>query len=400
MTLNPEICCKSATHVLRGIILAAAAALVGCMENPNPVGSGLLPDSDFLQVDSTALSASANFAAHSIPLSLSSGRIFIGRSGDTESWGLVAFPALSDTLKSVRVQEAFLILRAAYHLGDSSGALSFLIHRANYSWLGDSVTIDTVRSPGFSSPTLSPPAFFYSVADTPTIIAGLDTALVGRWFRNIGESDSTNYGIVLEPTNANVIKGFSSFNEFETTYRPQLMVVYLRDGSAVVDTAIITTGFGRYVGYAVPGSWQTDPTRMDIRNGVSYRGILEFAAGALPDKAAIHKAVLEVSLNAGESRLNAYSRDTLRISYVMDDGLPFDLILEFSDPPVEIGGKKVYRFPVGEFVQRWVRGSAYRRFAISGLSESTTFDTFVLYGPGAADPADRPRLTVLYSHTH
>jgi hypothetical protein len=64
--------------------------------------------------------------------------------------------------------------------------------------------------------------------------------------------------------------------------------------------------------------------------------------------------------------------------------------------PVQNGTSRVYRFPVGDFVQRWVRGATLNRIAIAGFDEDMALDVFSFYGIQPVE-ALKPKLTIIYS---
>jgi hypothetical protein len=64
--------------------------------------------------------------------------------------------------------------------------------------------------------------------------------------------------------------------------------------------------------------------------------------------------------------------------------------------PVQVGTSKIYQFPAGQFVQRWVRGSVLKRMAITGFDETFALDLFSFYG-AQSNIAVKPKLTIIYS---
>jgi hypothetical protein len=186
------------------------------------------------------------------------------------------------------------------------------------------------------------------------------------------------------------------FEASDASHRPNLLMRFLRTESGKIDTVTVNIGISRYGARIGNTSWSSDSTHIYVRNGVSYRGMLEFDVSSLPPHAAIHKAVLELTLDRSQSGFNAYTVDSTLAVFVSDEGVVVSTIIGLSEP-AEVGdGVRVHRFPVGQFVQRWVRATTQRRIAIAGYAEQDALDLFVFHG-AAAPQALRPKLTIVYS---
>jgi hypothetical protein len=171
--------------------------------------------------------------------------------------------------------------------------------------------------------------------------------------------------------------------------------------STTVDTAVLIAGLSRYVADVMDDSWASDSTVIRVRNGIAYRAIVGFDVDwtrvpELPPDAAIHNAILEVTLDPSQSRFNSHTRDSLIAVYV-DEGGYVESYIRLSSPPTTVNGRTVYTIGVTNFVQRWVIERSVSRIAISGFTENSTFDTFAFFGTAAADSSVRPRMNVIYS---
>lgn len=390
--------------MLRSVLVQASLFVIlcaGCADEPTSVGSRLLPTSDFLKADSTIIPAAASSSVRARPIEfIDRIRITIGKNGSTESWGLLLF-GFADSLKDVVVQEAVVKLRTNYHFGDSLGQFSVAVRKALRNWTIVSFTYDSLRASGAYEPTAIPGQNFGSIGDTSDIALTIDTAVVGSWLRNINEAENKNFGLVVEPTNALVIKGFVSSSPANiSVQKPTLEIRYTRPGSMAVDTVRIAASADRFLASSSDTSFTTDSTNSSIRNGLAYRGKLDFNISSIPAHAGILKASLEVTANGAGSAI--YSADSLLAIFMTEFGFP-ETTPELRFPPAALsevltsGGQKVYRFHVTEFVQAWVRSYPVRSIAIAGLTEANSLDVFGIHGAASPTAAFRPRLVITYS---
>lgn len=383
---------------LAAVLIATALGLSGCVDEPSPVGSSLLPKSDLLLIDTLTIEAKHSFGLPALFPPFSPTRLMVGKIDEMqyESWGMIKFTIISDTLKGVKVEEADLLLRATYHFGDSLAPLSFRIHKALQNWGGDSLTYDSLKTAGFFTGTASPVAHFSSVGDSSTISARIDASIIQRWIDSVGTANPDNEGIILEPLNNSVIKGFGSFRAADSSHRPVLVVRYRRPPGGILESATITNGIDRYVATTKSTHFVSDSTRIFIRNGISYRGIIDFDVSSLPPRAPILRATLELTLDQALSKRNSYVLDSLQVFFMTKEGY-FDDIFETMESKATVNGQVKYRLPLYSFVQRWVRGAHPARVAIAGINEKNSFDIFVFHGAASKDRSMRPKLIVTYS---
>lgn len=384
----------------RAAALLVGLCLIGCVEEPDPVGLSVIPPSDFVTIDSTAVRARRSNSTFAITGTKITPRISVGKADDMESWLFLRYTQYPASLVDARILSAELSLRTTYHFGDSTGSLRFLVREGLMDWYGDSLTLDSIKLGGYVGPTATPEVILGSIGDDSTITIQLDTSLVSSWFTTVGGSLPQNFGIALEPTNIGVIRGFGSFN-VPSAYRPKLMIRYLGIASSQPDTAILTSGVARYVAGVSDDAWASDSTLLVIRNGIAYRPIIGFDVDwtkvpEIPPDAAIHNAVLQLTLDPTRSRFNSHTRDSVLAVYVDKNGY-VESYFRVSNPPTTVNGRTVYSIAVTNFVQRWVIERSVSTIAISGLTENSTFDTFAFYGTAAADSTVRPRMNIIYS---
>lgn len=384
----------------RAAAFLAGLFLLSCVEEPDPVGLSVIPPGDFVTIDSTAVRARRSYSAFAITGTKLTPRISVGKADDMESWLFVRFTQYPASLVDARILGAELSLRTTYHFGDSTGPLRFLVREALMNWYGDSLTLDSIKLGAYLGPTATPEVALGSVGDDSTITFELDTSLVSSWFTTVGGTIPENLGIALEPTSVGVIRGFGSFAA-PSGYRPQLLIRYLGIASTEPDTAILTSGLARYVAGVSGDPWASDSTVLFVRNGIAYRPIVGFDVDwtrvpELPPDAAIHNAVLELTLDPARSRFNSHTRDSVLAVYVDEIGY-VESYFRVSNPPSTVNGRTVYTIALTNFVQRWVIDRSVSTIAISGLTENSTFDTFAFYGTAAADTTVRPRMNIIYS---
>ena len=390
---------KSGVEELRSSIfissLLALAFLVvsGCSETPTTVGAKLLPKDDLLHLDTAVVTATKSYNGSVILATSAAPRVLIGNVNNLQCWGLYRFSSIPDTDKSYTIVSAELVLRAVYHFGDSLAPFSMSVHKVLANWTTDSLTIDSLKAAGFYTTAPSGVWNPSSIGDTSTISIPLDTTMIRSW-GTYSDTVLTNFGILLRPTNNGVVKGFGSFTISDVTFGPKLLLRF-RDSAGNIDTTIISTGTHRFVTTGINTSWASDSTHMWVQNGSGNRGYVEFDVSNIPLHAAIHKAVLELTLDAPRSQFNYYTADSAYVYFTADDGTTLTYILNIGTP-VQVGTAKVYQFPVADLVQRWVRGAAIKRMAIAGFDESFALDLFSFYG-AQSNKAVKPKLTMIYS---
>ena len=367
--------------------------IAGCAETPNQVGAKLLPGKDLLKIDTTTVWAYASTSQPVIIGTASSLRLLVGKVNTTESWGLIRFAALPDTVLLLPFVSAQLNLRTIYHFGDSLAPFSLAVHNVLMNWSSDSLTMDSLKAPGFYESNPRGIGSFSFVGDTETITIPLDTAMIRSW-GTVSDSLTTNFGLLLRPTNSSVVKGFGTFSQGDATLWPQLLLFFQGSGG-VIDTLTVNTGSDRFVATGPAPSWPSDSTHIYVQNGFAYRGAIDFDVSMLPPHAAIHKATLQLTSDQSRSQFNYFTVDSLQAFFVDTSGLALTYLESISEA-AQIGTAKVYQITVGSFVQRWVAGTGKRRLVIAGFEEGSALDLFSLYGAGASK-ALKPKLTIYYS---
>jgi hypothetical protein len=367
--------------------------IAGCAETPTTVGAKLLPNDDFLRLDTTAVSATRSYNGIVIPATSISPRVLVGNVDNIQCWGIYRFSLLPDSIRLIPIVSAELDLRTIYHFGDSLAPFSMTVHQILMNWATDSLTIDSLKAPGFYRTSPSGVWNPSSIGDTSTLRIPLDTTMIRSW-GTVSDTTLKNFGVVLRPTNNGVVKGFGSFMVSNPALGPKLLL-RLRNAAGTIDTLSLTIGGQRYVTTGLNPAWASDSTHLWVQNGGANRGYVEFDVSIIPLHAAVHKATLELTLDAQRSKFNYFTADSAYVYFTGDDGSTLSYIVGVGSP-VQVGTSKVYQFPVGAFVQRWVRGAVLKRMAIAGFDENFALDLFSFYG-AQSNKAVKPKLTIIYS---
>lgn len=367
--------------------------LSGCAKEPNSVGAKLLPGSDLIDLDTASFHSLRCYSKSNITATAASPRVLVGTVDNLQSWGMLRFSYLPDSIKSMRFVTAELSLRTIYHFGDSLAPFSFDVNKILLDWATDSLTIDSLKAPGFYDRVPCGTWSAGSLGDTITISVPLDTAAIRSWGTS-SDTTITNFGLLLRPTNSRVVKGFGSFTISDESMVPKLVLRFL-DVAGNVDTLIVKLGANRFVTTGPNPLWSSDSTHLYVMNGGSSRGYVEFDVTSLPAHAAIHKAILELAPDTPLMQTNSLTTDSLEAFFTSDAEVTLTSV-GAAGSPAQVGTSRVYQFSIGTIAQQWLRGSKYQRVVIAGFAESAALDLFAFHGT-STNAALRPKLTVIYS---
>ncbi len=386
-------------------ILLAVALLTmflgGCAEDPNPVGASLLPRSDFPVLHRDTLYALNHRSTKSFVVTNFSDMMLVGNYQTYQAWAALKFYSFPDTMIGATITSASIQLRASYRTGDSS-SFSFDVRRATGYVLRDSLTLDSLLlRPGDYMAT-SPIVSLSSLApmDTGVITINLaiaDTSMLNRWFSSNADSISGNDGIILQPTGLGPIHGFSTYYASESSFRPTLTVHYTKNGVSGTYTHAIDSA--RSFTKVDESSLLSDPARVVIQNGISYRGFITFDISRIPNPSLVSLVTLDLTQDAAGSRFTWLSHDSLYAGLVNTDGTLSSSIYRLSDLVTDSSGRIHYQFNATSFVQTWMKQSSLpRTVSLTGLDETGTLDLCAVFGSSAPD-AIRPKLIITYSTT-
>jgi len=284
-------------------------------------------------------------------------------------------------------------LKGIYHFGDSTASLSFDIYSAKASLANDSLSYDSLSLNGnyyYDNNHLINSYPATSFGDTESIKINIsDTTMLRKWFSTNNDTLHLNNGIILRPTNSNIIKGFYSFNTADTAHQPTLYVTY-KDTNGKAMSYSHKFGYAKYVSSVT--NLITDNDLIYIQNGISYQGLVSFDSITIPWPQPIIRAVLQFTSSTSMS----VSHDSLVAFSVGYSGISDGISYAISQCSTDISGHKIYSFEVGgkgQMAARWLSNASIRKVAISGYFESSSFDLYKLYGNGAL----KPRIIITYS---
>jgi hypothetical protein len=370
------------------------------------VGKGSLKQEDYGVVHVDTFYATGHSSLPNEIFTTSIDRFMLGQYKTYQAWTCLKFYSWPDSLIGVTITSASIHLRSVYHFGDSLAPLAFNVYCAvSNLFLSDSLTYDSLKLNSVNSVN----GIYYnsnkqvgsyqsaSSGDTDAItISNLDTTMLRKWFSTNTDTTDLNDGIVLRPTNSNIIKGFYSFNNSDTSLVPTLYITYI-DTNGNSNSYSHKIGFSEYVSTVNQASLITDNNLIYVQNGISYRGLVSFDSIPISWPASIHRAVLQVTLNSSQSsaQFTPFADDTMYALSVgtnlQSDGGAYVLSLRNDS-----SGHPVYSFEIRPIAIRMLSNTSIRKVALSGYSESTSFDLHSLYG-AIRDKKIKPRIIITYS---
>ncbi len=368
-----------------------------CNDTPNSIGKGSQPPGDYGSVHVDTFYATDHSSLPHLLFTSSIDRFMLGKYKTYQAWTCLKFYSWPDSLIGVRITGATIQLKGVYHFGDSLAQLSFSVHRAMSNlFLSDSLTYDslnmnTVNSVNGVYYNTSPLSVqtVIPVGDTESIsIKILDTTMLREWFSTNTDTMNLNDGLILKPTNSNVIRGFYSFNTSDTAYQPTLYIDYIdTNGNSLSYSHKV--GVSEYVSTVNQASLITDNNLIYIQNGISYRGLVSFDSIPITWPLSIHRAVLQVASYSSEF----VTHDTLYALSVGSSGESDGIAFALSQRSTDSSGHPLYSFEVRPIAIRWLSNASIRKVALCGYTESSSFDLFKFYGNGAL----KPRIIITYS---
>lgn len=372
-----------------------ATVSVGCSDDPNAVGIGVLPEEDLISIDTIATREATSFSFKE-PISPNNRSLLVGAYRDYEARALIRFQFLPDTLRDATVLDATLRLEPLYSFGDSLAELSFTVQKIVSSWSETSFLWDSITA-GFYDPT--PRGTFSAViSDTAAINVPLDPSLAQEWL--IAAADSIDqFGILLLPTpGLSVIKGFASFQS-PSAAPPTLDIVYEEEGR--VDTLVWNISFDKFVANV---DLELNQELLHIQAGVSYRSRLRFDFSALPVDVIVHNATLELTIDRSSSRLGGpvtqpggplvesviayHVSDSSTNTFEATSGVLSNVVQDSPD---------LLTVNVTRSVQLWVFGASNQGILLRAFYEDAQLDLIAFFGPGASEVEKRPKLHVTFS---
>jgi hypothetical protein len=373
--------------------------IIGCNDTPNSVGKGSLPQQDYGVVHVDTFYATDHSSIHNELFTTSIDRFMLGNYKTYQAWACLKFYSWPDSLIGIRITSASIHLKSVYHFGDSLAPLSFNVYRAMSNlFLSDSLTYDSLKlnsvisANGIYYNNIKPVGSYPSTSSGDTdaiIISNLDTTMLREWFSTNTDTMDLNDGIILRPTNSNIIKGFYSVNASDTSLQPTLYVSYIDTNGIPYYDYPIKVGLSEYVSTVNQASLITDNNLIYVQNGISYRGLVSFDSISMAWPVLIHRALLQVTSYASVP----VTHDSLYALSVGPSGVSDGVSYAISQDSTGNFGHRTYSFDIRPIAIRWLSKASIPKVALSGYTEASSFDLFTLYGTGAL----KPRVIITYS---
>jgi hypothetical protein len=359
----------------------------GCSDDPNAIGSALIPKGDAitLAADTINASASATDTAH---IQGTSTTLLLGKFGHLEARTLLEFDGIPADKPLATIDSAILTLHIDYRFKDSAGGFGFSIDTLLLAWNSTSLTWAN----------LVPDSLYRHAADTTFAVQAEDTVLtvhiepiVRSWFQ---AENSAPYGFILIPSPVQTfVLGFANYVNGLGDFRPMLTIGY--HDSTAGDTTTLTLAPSQVLFLA--NSERPVPTdTVYVQAGIAYRGHVKFDLGSLPKNVSITSATMNLFLNSSSSLRNAYTVNSIIANPALDSSsLPGLSSLSAVGAP-DLLDSSMFDFDIKSFVQQWIATSPNYGMMLRATNEYISLDGFVFYG-AKADAAHRPRLTIKYT---
>jgi hypothetical protein len=384
----------------RVLVLLAFAVMIivstGCNEEPISVGEGILPDEDFVRIDTLVFVAQESFSFEIPIVTSGSQSLFAGETDEHRVESIFRFTTpltlTPDTISNSEIFEAELFFTPVYFMGDSSESIPLYLHEVISGW----ATIDFNREVFETIYRKSE-----SIADTSTVLGDtnqtvfrLPRELITQWAQQ-SEASIVPQGFVLKSDeSANGIIGFRGPADDNG---PELRIIYGASGSP--DTLTITQNARAYAAYM-----KNSPNLQNniiMQAGVATRAVLKFDIQRIPKGALIHSAELELIQNPELTILHPEIRDSL-FAHQLTDNNKFLLRTTnragFNATVIDsVNNFMSYSALVTDIVQDWVTIGENIGFILRDNNETLGLHRASFYTERAADTALRPRLKIIYS---
>lgn len=390
--------------LLRATMSLAGAALLalatnGCSDEPTEVNSltASLPLADLVVHDTTITATGSTtykrFVVMDGPLNL------VGKTGNyTAITALTFYPSLFPVRDTAAIYSAKLKLRCVSWFGDSSGQFSFSVYRIVRGWYQTTITWDTLQA-GFYEATPHGTLLTGAGPDTQVVTVVLDTALVREWFKTPASTD-TRFGVVLAPNpGCSIVRGFTAFDFDSTQFQPKLEIIAGSPTGPQRDTTVYSQGIDTFAGNI--DNLNSNPQLVYVQAGVDYRSTLTFDVSFVPRGAVINSAELRLQRDPATSRMTRFVADTAFMAQTT---------LSTATPPVldgtpstgqrKAGTSQTFAVDIRRSVQIWVRGPNYGvTLRPSSAANYSSFELLTFWNEKTVNPADRPKLKIVYSTT-
>lgn len=377
-------------------VLLFIVILISCSNDPNSVGSLLIPEKDAIKTKTLELFADSieSFQKDSINFG-SSSTLLLGNYNNISSKVLLAFLInLPDSIKDpytnnqANLKSAWIEIYPNYWLGDKID-ISFTVHKINQSWNPLTFNFDSLSfiESSIGEDILS--SLSYTERDS-VIGFTIDNNLVENWVkRSFDSSVEFNNGVLLAPTsNSSTIFGFQALTSFPLDRYTTLFLEFEKPGE-FVDTVLSTPNLDIHLPL---GEKTVDPNNgIVLQGGISSRGKIKISSQNIPDNIVINNALLDVYIKSTDE--GTISSDTIAVSF-LSDFTNSTVNKNFGRYPLVKEGNK-YSGDIRQFVERWIDGEANEGLEIKLSDEIIRANAVTVYG--TKDISFTPKLTLFYT---
>ncbi|MCW8850407.1 MAG: hypothetical protein OQJ81_10555 [Melioribacteraceae bacterium] len=387
------------------LILIGSNFWISCSDEPNDVGSVLLPDNDklktkiFSSLTENVAQSFVSFQEDSLYWG-SSNRLLLGNYENIKSEILISFQMLlPDSIKtaletenSVQLVSSWIELYPNYWIGDSSN-YSFTAHRINTHWNSVVINEDSINNVRLNLGPDLIQNFEYTAGDT-SIKFSIGNEIVQDWIDNsLASTTQADYGIMLSPTSFGGIAGFQALTSFPSTQYPTLNLVFEKTNE-FIDTVLI---FPRIDIHVITGDRLIDPPNaIYLQGSISARGRLYFNLETLPENILVNSAKLDLFVDDLNTFEGTVKSDTVAASFYYNFEMD-SIKYEFGKYPLLKNGDK-YSGEIRQFVQRWLEGEANEGLELKLSDENRSPAAVSFFSSDHPDPLLRPRLTIYYTN--
>ncbi len=371
----------------------------GSDEQPVTVGEGILPDEDFIDIDTLIVDAVDEIESFSyeFPIVTSGAQhIFAGETSELRIESIFRFtPPLTevglspDTVRNAELFEASLFLQPSYYAGDSTEVIPLYLHEVISGWSTADFNKYVYESVNREKESIDDSMAM--LGDTNATVFRLPRELMLKWAQQ-GDQSIISPGLILKSDDT--ANGIVGFHGPAGDNAPVLRIIYGTEGAQ--DTVSITQTVRAFAGYLKKD--------FNLRNniilqaGVSTRSVVRFDISQIPEGAFIHNAELELTRNPDLSLSHPEVGDSLFAHQLIDPNkLTIDLTDRAGFTVTETDTVLTYTALVGDFVQRWVTIEENKGFVIRYHSETLGLHRASFYTEAEDNAAKRPRLKIIYS---
>ncbi len=369
----------------------------GCEQEPNDLGLNFLPGNDTLgtvvlnsETDTMQISALSFLEyINTYPSYFS----LIGLYQNYESKFLLKFKDITSNYDSCTVLSANVYLTYNnYYFQDSLGITSFNIYP-----LTDTITFSTITYDKFNNSYIGTDllgSYTGTLSDTTTIGIPIDTSIVRKWLWKAANSNYPyeNNGIAFVPTTLSTsIKGFYSSLILTDSIKPYITAVVQK--GTKIDTIKLSSSesvtLSNVTNILIPQD------RFILNTGISYRSILKFDLGKLPQNVTINEAYLEFKLDESNSFIKNRSDSRIAFSRVTDTtgNIQTDGILFFTSKKDSI----TYTIRMQYIFQKWNMGAPNYGVLLNYVYDYQGLDKYAFYSQSILDATKRPLLIIRYT---